>query len=144
MKSYLINKDNSNNLYNPNQTDVLNGAKSEERETNYLVENIEVISPTVLSNFPNETKKKLKTRIADDEGLVKKYLSIILKHENRELLFAKNGAEAVPVFNDNSNVDLMDVKMPELNGFEANRRIRQLNKDTPIISQSPYWSLVIR
>jgi len=52
---------------------------------------------------------------------------------------AENGAEAVRMFKENQadySLIFMDVQMPELDGYEATRRIRKLNKDIPIIAMT--------
>ncbi len=53
---------------------------------------------------------------------------------------AKDGLEAVQICKENQEIDLvfMDIKMPNLNGYEAFQRIREFNPDLPIIAQTSY------
>lgn len=48
--------------------------------------------------------------------------------------------EAVQICRNNPDIDLilMDIKMPELNGYEATKQIRQFNKDVIICAQRAY------
>ena len=52
---------------------------------------------------------------------------------------AKNGQEAIDIVKD-QNIDaiLMDVKMPIMNGLEASRHIKALDKKIPIIAQTAF------
>ena len=58
-------------------------------------------------------------------------------------LVAENGQIAIEIFK-NTNIDmiLMDVQMPVLDGFEATKQIRELEKEmkkhTPIIAMTAY------
>ena len=78
--------------------------------------------------------------IAEDEPNNYYYIEEVLKKTKAKLIIATNGKEAVRLFKKHQNIDLiiMDIKMPEMDGFEATKQIKALNKDIPIISQSAY------
>jgi len=60
--------------------------------------------------------------------------------EAKKVLLAKDGAEAVSICKQHSEIDLvlMDIQMPEMNGYIATQRIREFNPDLPIIAQTAY------
>jgi CheY-like chemotaxis protein len=78
--------------------------------------------------------------IAEDVETSKRYFKAALNRTNAKLLWAKNGKEAVDLVKKNKKIDiiLMDLHMPELNGFKATRIIKNINKDIPIIVQTAY------
>jgi PAS domain S-box-containing protein len=82
----------------------------------------------------------LKILITDDDETSRKFLGISVKLFAKEILYAKNGFEAVAACKNNSDIDLilMDIKMPEMDGFEATHQIRQFNKEVIIIVQTAY------
>lgn len=55
------------------------------------------------------------------------------------LIRARDGIEAVNLFNDKKpNLVLMDIKMPNMDGLDATRIIRELSPNIPIIALSAY------
>jgi PAS domain S-box-containing protein len=78
--------------------------------------------------------------IAEDEEVNHIYLSEVLLGTNVNVLSAKNGLEAVDIARKDRDIDiiLMDIKMPELNGYEATKIIKQIRPTLPIIAQTAY------
>lgn len=81
-----------------------------------------------------------KILIADDEEIVRTYLTALVESLSKELIYANNGLEAVELCRKHPDIDLilMDVKMSGINGYEATRQIRGFNKEVVIISQTAY------
>ena len=86
---------------------------------------------------PNE--KNLKTiLVAEDEESNFELVRIVLQRRYR-LLRAHNGIEAVTINEDeHPDLILMDIRMPDMNGLDATRIIKEVNHDTPIIALSAY------
>jgi len=78
--------------------------------------------------------------VAEDEDISYLLVQSILSNENYKLLRAKNGKEAINLVQNNSDIDavLMDLKMPEMDGLEATKKIREFNLAIPIIAQTAY------
>jgi two-component system chemotaxis sensor kinase CheA len=73
-------------------------------------------------------KKALKGKrilVVDDDERNVTALSIILENYGSELLSASNGKEALDVlYNDHVDIVLLDIMMPEMDGYETIKRIR--------------------
>ncbi len=78
--------------------------------------------------------------IVEDVESVFQYLEVILKEFNIQILWVKDGSEAIRVCSDNSDIDIvfMDIKMPGISGYEATRQIKKVCPDLPIIAQTAY------
>ena len=73
--------------------------------------------------------------IVDDEDRVRKLLKDFLLRENYRTIEAKDGEEALKIFNvqqDSIDMILLDVMMPKLDGWSVIRQIRQSSK-IPVI-----------
>lgn len=77
--------------------------------------------------------------IVEDDYISTLLLKEYLKMENYHILSAKNGKEAVSITEKTKHkitIVLMDILMPVLNGVEAAKRIKEINKSIPIIAQT--------
>ena len=76
--------------------------------------------------------------IAEDDPANYKLFEVMLK-KHYTLLHAWNGREAVEIFRANRPcMILMDIKMPEMDGYEATAAIRELSSDIPIVAVTAF------
>ena len=75
-----------------------------------------------------------KILIADDEQLIRKLIGDCLKKEGHEVLEAENGEIALHIFEENKDLELamLDIMMPEMDGWEVCRKIRE-KSDVPVM-----------
>jgi two-component system CheB/CheR fusion protein len=81
-----------------------------------------------------------KILIAEDVESNFVYLKEILKPTGVQILWAENGKEALALCREQPDIDLilMDILMPEMDGYEAARIIKKSFPDLPIIAQTAY------
>ena len=90
-----------------------------------------------VSARPDEMNQKT-ILVAEDEDSNYELVKIVLQKRYR-LLRAHNGIEAVNLNEDeHPDLILMDIRMPEMNGLDATRIIKEINHDIPIIALSAY------
>ncbi|MGD0756117.1 MAG: PAS domain S-box protein [Bacteroidales bacterium] len=84
--------------------------------------------------------KKLKILVAEDDEISYRLLTRMLQKISKEVIHANTGFEAVVACRNNPDIDLilMDIKMPDMDGYETTLQIRQFNKDVIIIAQTAY------
>jgi len=92
-----------------------------------------------LENGP-ESKTNLKILLAEDDVINQKLFSYMLKGIASELLIASTGTEAIKLYKENGDFDLilMDLRMPEMDGHEAARKIREMDNSIKIFALSAY------
>ena len=78
--------------------------------------------------------EKKKILIADDEERIVKLVSDFLNASGYDTVCAADGKEALDIFNKDGGIDLclIDIMMPEVDGWEVTREIRK-KSDIPII-----------
>lgn len=100
--------------------------------------------PEVKQPLTEETKLSLEGRvvlITEDVDWNFHYLEILLGSvAGAKILWAKNGIEAVSICRDHPEIDLilMDLQMPEMNGYDATKLIKEFRPELPVIAQSAY------
>ncbi len=78
--------------------------------------------------------------IADDDETSIMYFEAIFKKEFKNITYTKTGNETIDKCRDNpeTNIILMDIKMPGMTGYDATREIRKFNSDVIIIAQTAF------
>lgn len=78
-----------------------------------------------------------KILIVDDNANTRKYLSAVMTAEHFDVITAVNGADALRVM-EHEKVDLaiVDVMMPEIDGYELVKMLRETGNDLPVLMVS--------
>ena len=78
--------------------------------------------------------------ITEDTPMNYKLIEIILRRTKAQLIWAKNGLEAVEACKEHPDINavLMDIQLPVMDGYEATRQIKELRSDLPIITQTAF------
>lgn len=78
--------------------------------------------------------------IAEDVESNFLYLKAVLSKLNATIFWAKSGVEAVEICEREDSIDLvfMDLQMPEMNGYEATRILKEKFPNLPIVAQTAF------
>ena len=99
--------------------------------------------PASEENLKTPAAKDLSNKtilLVDDDPTIRIYFKEVLKQLKVKVIEAENGKIAVECYKDNPDIDLvlMDLKMPEMNGFDSLKAIRELNVYAKVIAQTAY------
>lgn len=91
-------------------------------------------------NQNNKEFANTKVLIVEDEDFNFNYIEELLQRKKINYIRAKTGKEALSMFKSNLDIDmiLMDIRLPEMDGFKVTREIRKANAKIPIIAQTAY------
>jgi PAS domain S-box-containing protein len=83
---------------------------------------------------------ELKVLIVEDDEPAISFLKILMEKYSKETLIAETGTKALNIFSDNPDIDLilMDIKIPNMDGYQVTSNIREMSKEVVIIAQTAY------
>ncbi|MBA7565173.1 Sensor histidine kinase RcsC [subsurface metagenome] len=92
------------------------------------------------SNDYNWTGRKI--LVVEDNDMNYLVLQNMLKSTQAQLVWAKGGIMAVEICKSSKNINLvlMDIMIPNFDGIEATKKIKELRPDLPVIVQTAYPS----
>lgn len=84
-------------------------------------------------------KKNIKVLVTDNEDDFRQLMTFWLESKGYTVAAAPNGAEAIKLIKAESpDIVFMDLNMPVMDGAQTIRKIREFDKDLPIILISAY------
>jgi CheY-like chemotaxis protein len=134
---------------------VINVLNEHERKLDSLVERMETIIEILIS-YP-EFKESLEAYdekielldshnavlIVDDDEFLTKTFKMLLEESGLYVETANNGNQALlKASQRNFNLAILDLKLPDINGDELSKKLKQRNKDISVILLSGYHDMI--
>ena len=84
-------------------------------------------------------EKKIKILLVDDEADFRKMMMFWLKSKGYDVVQAEGGLSGIQVAKkEKPAIIFLDLRMPDINGVETLKRIREFDKNVPVIVISAY------
>ena len=84
-----------------------------------------------INDFEEQTQNRLRVLVAEDNKVNQTLMKALMERAGYDPVVANNGIEAVKLFAKGSfDIILMDVQMPEMDGFDATYEILKLQADS--------------
>jgi signal transduction histidine kinase/ligand-binding sensor domain-containing protein/ActR/RegA family two-component response regulator len=107
-----------------------------------LIQDSNVVKPVHTTKKDKLRLKGVTLLIAEDDPTSFEMIKIMLKSFGAQIIWAKNGKEAIEYIRNCPKTDtcivLMDIKMSVMDGYEATRQIKIINNKIPIIAVTAY------
>lgn len=86
------------------------------------------------------SKQNLTIMLVEDNMTNAFLMQEILQLIKADVLLAKNGTEAIDIYRSDQHIDLvlMDIKLPDTNGYDLTRVLKTIRENIPIIAQTAY------
>jgi len=96
-------------------------------------------SNTTLDQRP-VNERNLRALVVEDFETMRRNVVSTLETLNMKIIEAVNGLDALRVLDENKDIDLvlMDILMPEMDGYEASNHVKALRPNLPILAQTAY------
>jgi len=94
----------------------------------------------IISHAQQALLKTINVIVAEDDQTSRFYFETIMSGKFKDVNFTSSGGDTIKALKNNPDTDLilMDIKMPGTDGYEATREIRKFNNDVLIIAQTAY------
>ncbi len=105
-------------------------------ETNINVQSVPQESESQL----DKALQEMTLLITDDDEYGRLYLSKLLESKCHKIYYAKSGEEAIQAYKDKGPIDLvlMDIKLPQMDGFTAAKKIKELDTNAYIVAHTGF------
>lgn len=92
------------------------------------------------SEYPEKKVKQKTVLLVEDQKYNMLVLKKMLERSGIDVIPAVNGQEAVNIFVENRNIDLvmLDIKMPVMDGFVTLKELRKIKPGIKIIAETAY------
>jgi CheY-like chemotaxis protein len=78
--------------------------------------------------------------VVEDDEMSARYLIELLDDAGANVIHVDNATDAIYAAHNNKNIDLilMDIQLPDMNGWQATRILKKVKKNIPVIVQSAF------